>query len=104
MIDYERVKNDLWWLASACNNMPEYKKRMCQSAAEAFEKLLAERSAKQAGSKEERTTMKEQGMTAAERCRASGIEDVILFEAFSYDDALVGITEDGRAVYDYEKW
>ena len=47
--------------------------------------------------------MNEQGMTAPERCRAAGIEDVILFEAFSYDNALVGITEDGRAVYDYDK-
>lgn len=42
-------------------------------------------------------------MTAAERCEAAGVEDVILFEAFSYDDALVGISEDGRAVYDYTK-
>ena len=34
---------------------------------------------------------------------AAGFEDVETFEHYSYDDALVGITECGRAVYDYDK-
>ena len=42
-------------------------------------------------------------MTAAEKIEAAGFEDVIIFEGYSYDDALVGVTEDGRAVYDYDK-
>lgn len=32
-----------------------------------------------------------------------GYESVLLFESPSYDTAFVGITEDGRAVYEYEK-
>ena len=42
-------------------------------------------------------------MTARERILDAGYEDVVLFEYFSYDDALIGVTEDGRAVYDYDK-
>ena len=42
-------------------------------------------------------------MTAAEKIEAAGLDDVIIFENYSYDDALVGVTEDGRAVYDYDK-
>jgi hypothetical protein len=42
-------------------------------------------------------------MTAAEKIADAGYEDVVIFENFSYDDALVGITEDGRAVYDFDK-
>lgn len=42
-------------------------------------------------------------MTAAEKIEAAGFEDVIIFRDYSYDDALVGVTEDGRAVYDYDK-
>lgn len=42
-------------------------------------------------------------MTAAERLVANGHEDAIVLENYSYDDALVGVTEDGRAVYDYTK-
>ena len=32
-----------------------------------------------------------------------GYEETILFESPSYDTACVGVTEDGRAVYDYDK-
>ena len=32
-----------------------------------------------------------------------GYEDVVIFENFSYDDALIGVTEDNRAVYDFNK-
>lgn len=42
-------------------------------------------------------------MTAAEKLCAAGYDDVVIFEDYSYDDALVGVTEDGRAVYDYDK-
>ena len=42
-------------------------------------------------------------MTAAEKIEAAGLDDVIIFENYSYDDALVGVTEDGRAVYDFDK-
>lgn len=41
-------------------------------------------------------------MTAAARLEAAGYEDVIIFENYSYDDALLGVTEDGRAVYAYD--
>ena len=42
-------------------------------------------------------------MTLEERLIAAGYDDVILLDGPSYDDALVGITDDGRAVYDYSK-
>lgn len=42
-------------------------------------------------------------MTAAERLQAAGYEDVVILGNYSYDDALVGVTEDGRAVYDFKK-
>ena len=42
-------------------------------------------------------------MTAAEKILAAGYEDVTIFENYSYDDALIGVTEDGRAVYDFDK-
>ena len=42
-------------------------------------------------------------MTARERIENEGFEDVIIFDNPSYDDALIGITKDNRAVYDYYK-
>lgn len=42
-------------------------------------------------------------VTAAEKIEAAGFEDVIIFDSPSYDGAFVGVTEDGRAVYDYDK-
>lgn len=42
-------------------------------------------------------------MTAGEVLSANGYDDVIVFENYSYDDALVGVTSDSRAVYDYDK-
>ena len=42
-------------------------------------------------------------MDAKDRLIAAGYEDVVVFENFSYDDALIGVSEDGRAVYDFEK-
>ena len=41
--------------------------------------------------------------SAAERVQDAGHEDVLLLEDYSYDDALIGVTEDGRAVYDFNK-
>lgn len=32
----------------------------------------------------------------------NGYEDVMIFTDFSYDTALIGITSDNRAVYDYD--
>lgn len=42
-------------------------------------------------------------MTAAERLADLGYEDVVVLENYSYDDALIGVTEDNRAVYDFNK-
>lgn len=42
-------------------------------------------------------------MTAAEKILDAGYDDVVLLENYSYDDALIGVTEDGRAVYDFDK-
>lgn len=42
-------------------------------------------------------------MDAKERIVDNGYEDVVVFENYSYDDALIGITTDNRAVYDYDK-
>ena len=32
-----------------------------------------------------------------------GYEDVVIFENFSYDTAFIDVSEDNRAVYDYDK-
>ena len=42
------------------------------------------------------------GRTAAERVVDAGYEDVVLLENYSYDDAFIGVTTDGRAVYSFE--
>ena len=42
-------------------------------------------------------------MTAEEKLLENGYEDVKFLTDFSYDDALVGVTHENRAVYDYEK-
>ena len=42
-------------------------------------------------------------MDAKELLLDNGYEDVIVFENFSYDDALIGVSHDNRAVYDYDK-
>jgi hypothetical protein len=42
-------------------------------------------------------------MDARERILNAGYEDVVYLTNYSYDDALVGISEDNRAVYDYDK-
>ncbi len=42
-------------------------------------------------------------MTAAERLVEQGYEDVVIFENPSFDEALIGVSEDNRAIYDYDK-
>lgn len=42
-------------------------------------------------------------MNAEERLRENGYDGVKYFMNYGYDDALIGVTEDGRAVYDFEK-
>lgn len=42
-------------------------------------------------------------MTAREIIEDYGYEDVLIFENPSYDSAFIGVSEDNRAVYDYDK-
>lgn len=42
-------------------------------------------------------------MTAAEKLANLGYEDVVVFDNPSYDDALIGVSWQNRAVYDYDK-
>lgn len=42
-------------------------------------------------------------MNANEKLLEAGYEDILIFEDESYDDALVGVSEDGRAIYNFDK-
>ena len=42
-------------------------------------------------------------MTAEERLLENGYEGTVYLTDFSYDDALIGVSEGGSAVYDFEK-
>lgn len=42
-------------------------------------------------------------MTAEERLLDEGYEGVVIFSDFSYDDALIGVSEDNRAIYDFNR-
>lgn len=42
-------------------------------------------------------------MDAEERLLEAGYDGIKFLTDYSYDDALIGVTEDGRAVYDYDK-
>lgn len=42
-------------------------------------------------------------MTTEEKLLDAGYEDVIIFENYSYDSAFLGVTEDNRAVYSYDR-
>lgn len=42
-------------------------------------------------------------MNAEERILNAGYEDVIYLVNYGYDDALIGISDDNRAIYDYNK-
>lgn len=41
-------------------------------------------------------------MKAEERLLNDGYEDVKYFVNYGYDDALIGVSDDGRAIYDYD--
>lgn len=41
-------------------------------------------------------------MTAEERLLDWGYEDVVVFSDPGYDDALIGVTTDNQAVYDFD--
>lgn len=43
------------------------------------------------------------GQTAGEILADAGYEDTVIFTNYSYDDALIGVTVDGRAVYDFDR-
>ena len=40
-------------------------------------------------------------MNAEEKLLENGYDGIKFFTNFSYDSALIGVSEDGRAVYDY---
>lgn len=42
-------------------------------------------------------------MTNRELLLDNGYDDIVIFENPSFDGALVGVSDDGRAVYDYDK-
>lgn len=42
-------------------------------------------------------------MNAEERLMYAGYEGIKYFTNYSYDDALIGVSHDGRAIYDFEK-
>lgn len=42
-------------------------------------------------------------MTAREKIENAGYEDVVIFDNPSFDDALIGVSTDDQAVYDFEK-
>ena len=42
-------------------------------------------------------------ITAEEKLLENGYEGIKYLTDFSYDDELIGVTHDNRAVYDYEK-
>lgn len=41
-------------------------------------------------------------MTAEDRLLENEYEDVVIFKDASYDDALIGVSSDNRAIYDYD--
>jgi hypothetical protein len=45
----------------------------------------------------------EEKRSAKERLGDAGYEGVVILDNYSYDDALIGVTEDNRAVYDFDK-
>lgn len=41
-------------------------------------------------------------MSADERMVNDGYEDVVILSNYSYDTAVIGVSEDGRAIYDFD--
>lgn len=42
-------------------------------------------------------------MNAEERLLDAGYDGIKYLTNYSYDDALIGVSEDGRAIYDFDK-
>ena len=42
-------------------------------------------------------------MTAAEKLAEWGYEDVVVFDNPAFDEALIGVSTDNRAIYDFDK-
>ena len=42
-------------------------------------------------------------MSAIDTLLDNGYEDVQVLDGYEYDEALIGVTSDGRAVYEFEK-
>ena len=42
-------------------------------------------------------------MNALEKLINAGFDDVVYLVNYSYDDALIGVSDDNRAIYDYNK-
>lgn len=47
--------------------------------------------------------VKQNEYTARQKMLDNGYEDVIIFAGMSYDPALIGVSDDDRAVYSYDK-
>jgi len=41
-------------------------------------------------------------MSLEKRITDAGYEDVVIFSDYGYEDAFIGISEDNRAIYDYD--
>lgn len=41
-------------------------------------------------------------LSAEQKLLDNGYEDVVIFDGDTYDEALIGVSEDGMAIYDYE--
>ena len=41
--------------------------------------------------------------SVGDKIKAAGYDEVVIFENPSYDGALLGVSTDGRAVYDYDR-
>lgn len=42
-------------------------------------------------------------MTAREKLEERGLDEVVIFESPSYDEAFIGVSDDDRAIYDFDK-
>lgn len=42
-------------------------------------------------------------MTAREKIEERGLDEVVIFENPSFDEAFIGVSDDDRAVYDFDK-
>lgn len=42
-------------------------------------------------------------MTVREKLEERGLYEVVIFDSPSYDEAFVGLSEDNRAIYDFDK-